>query len=133
MNKILLAALLSLLVVGRATASPDRASLDQGIRVDGAHKVAFRYVRVKTNEDGTSSIRGALDRLGPRPVRFGHLVYTLSDSRGKVLETGQTDYSGAITRRRSRGYSHFSIPLKRTWRPGFHRFSIAWKRRPYKG
>ena len=126
MNKKLLAALLPLLIVGCATSIENTPVQTQGIRVDGASTVAFHDVRV----EGTT-LTGNLARIGHNPVHFGHLDYTVTDSSGKVLESGQTDYSGAIKQRRSPNASRFSIPLKQSWQPGLHRVSIVWDDKPH--
>ena len=121
MNKTLLAALLPLFVVGCA-ATPDKTALQaQGISVDGASTVAFRNVRV----EGTT-LKGSLKRIGRNPVHFGHLDYTVTDTSGKVLQSGQTDYSGAIKQRRSPNASHFRIPLQQPWQVGIHHAAIVW-------
>ena len=121
MNKTLLAALLPLFVVGCA-ATPDKTALQaQGISVDGASTVAFRNVRV----EGTT-LQGSLKRIGRNPVHFGHLDYTVTDTSGKVLQSGQTDYSGAIKQRRSPNASHFRIPLQQPWQVGIHHAAIVW-------
>ncbi|MBO0611363.1 hypothetical protein [Thiothrix fructosivorans] len=121
MNKTLLAALLPLFVVGCA-ATPDKTALQaQGISTDGASKVAFRNVRV----EGTT-LKGSLKRIGRNPVHFGHLDYTVTDTSGKALQSGQTDYSGAIKQRRSPNASRFSIPLKQAWQPGLHHATLVW-------
>ena len=126
MNKKLLVALLPLLVVGCAVTPENTPLQTQGIRVDGASTVAFHDVRV----EGTT-LTGNLARIGHNPVHFGHLDYTVTDSSGKVLESGQTDYSGAIKQRRSPNASRFSIPLKQSWQPGLHRVSIVWDDKPH--
>lgn len=121
MNKKLLAALLPLFVVGCA-ATPEKTALQtQSISTDGASKVAFHNVRVEG-----ATLQGSLKRIGRNPLHFGHLDYTVTDTSGKVLQTGQTDYSGAIKQRRSPNASRFSIPLKQAWQPGLHRATLVW-------
>lgn len=126
MNKKLLTALLPLLLVGCAATSEKIALRAQGIQANGAARVTFQSLRVETNPDGISNLRGSLRRIGRNPVRFGHLDYTVTDTSGTVLESGKAHYSGAIERRLPRNASRFTIPLKQAWQPGLHRATIAW-------
>ena len=126
MHKKLLAALLPLLAVGCATSIENTPSQTQGIRVDGASTVAFHDVRV----EGTT-LTGNLARIGHNPVHFGHLDYTVTDSNGTVLQSGQTDYSGAIKQRRSPNASHFRIPLQQPWQAGTHHAVLVWHNHPH--
>lgn len=126
MNKKLLAALLPLFVVGCAAISEKTALQTQGISTDGASKVIFENVRIEATPNGTSQIRGGLHRIGHEALHFGHLDYTVTDTNGKVLESGRADYSGAIKQRLPRTASRFSIPLKQAWQPGLHRATLVW-------
>lgn len=130
MKTLLLAAVLSL-SMGVAVAAEDNAKQVQGIQTNGASKVAFQNLRIETASDGTVALRGSLRRIGRDPVHFAHLDYTITDSNGKVLDTGRTDYSGAIKQRRPHGSSYFSIPLKQPWQSGSHRASIVWHNKPH--
>lgn len=126
MNKKLLVALLPLLVVGCAATPEKTASQTQGISTDGASSVVFRDVRVEG-----ATLKGSLERIGRDPVRFGHLDYTVTDTSGKVLQSGQTDYTGAIKQRLPRQPSRFSIPLQQPWQAGEHQASIIWHNQPH--
>ncbi|MEN9503801.1 MAG: hypothetical protein RI964_3086 [Pseudomonadota bacterium] len=121
MNKKLLAALLPLFVVGCVTPIEKTTLQTQGISVDGASTVAFHNVQIEGE-----TLTGSLVRIGHNPVHFGHLDYHVTDSSGKVLQSGQTDYSGAIKQRRSPNASHFRIPLQQPWQVGIHHAAIVW-------
>ena len=130
MKTLLLAAVLSL-SMGVAVAAEDNAQQVQGIQTNGASKVTFHNLRIEKTSDGTVALRGSLRRSGRNLVHFGHLDYTITDSNGKVLDTGKTDYSGAIKQRHPHGSSYFSIPLKQPWQSGSHRASIVWHNKPH--
>ncbi len=125
--KILLCAVtLPLFLVGCANVAEKPTITPTAFTTNGASTVAFHDLRI----ENTNALCGNLTRLGRNPVHFGHVDYTITDHNGKVVQSGQTDYSGAIKQRRSANVSRFAIPLQQTWQAGQHA-TLTWHDQPH--
>lgn len=131
---------LSMLVVGTmlcagcATTTSTSTALDaQAVSIQNQVQspVRFHNVRVETDAQGNSIIRGALKRVGHNPVRFGHIDYQVTDTQGVQRESGTVAYTGAIKRRLPRTASRFEIPLQQPWQEGRFKLSLQWDDRQH--
>jgi hypothetical protein len=93
------------------------------------NKVAFQSVRLEHDRAGHHIIKGQLRRIARDPVHFGHIDYTVTDGKGKVLETGQTDYTSAIKRRRMQHPSYLTVAPTRVLEADNH-INLVWTPEP---
>ena len=121
MKILLYAVTLPLFLVGCANVAEKPTITPTVFTTNGASKVAFHDLSI----ENAMVLRGNLTRLGRDPVHFGHVDYTITDGNGTVIQTGQTDYSGAIKQRRSANVSRFAIPLQQPWQAGQHA-TLTW-------
>jgi hypothetical protein len=89
------------------------------------NKVAFQSVRLEHDRTGHHIIKGQLRRIGREPVHFGHIDYTVTDVKGKVLETGQTNYTSAIKLRHMQHPSYLTVAPKVALTSDSH-INLAW-------
>jgi hypothetical protein len=94
------------------------------------NKVAFQSVRLEHDRAGHNVIKGQLRRLVRDPVHFGHIDYTVTDAKGKVLETGQANYSSAIRLRHVQHPSYLTVAPKVALEAGSH-VNLAWMPGPF--
>lgn len=132
MNNLFLTALLPLLAAGCTTFTQNVPHKEaQDFTTIGTSRITFYNLRVETNPDGKSILKGSLRRFGRKPVRFGHLDYTVTDTNSNVLESGVAAYSGEIKRRLPLRRSRFAIPLQQAWQPGLHQIAVAFHDKPH--
>lgn len=96
------------------------------------NKVAFQNVRLEHDRAGHHIIKGQLRRIGREPVHFGHIDYTVTDGKGKVLETGQTNYTSAIKLRRMQHPSYLTVTPTVALASDSH-IILTWASAPAKG
>lgn len=100
---------------------------------DGRSKVVFRFLRVEQTPQGFPVVRGQMGRLFPRSsIPFGHLDYSLHDSKGKAVETGSAVVKapGSFSHFHVHSAAPFSFPLKRRLPPGWQ-IRLTWHERSH--
>ena len=95
------------------------------------NKVAFQSVRLEHDRAGHDVIKGQLRRIGREPVHFGHINYTVTDDKGKVLETGQANYTSAIRLRHVQHPSYLTVAPKVALTSDSH-INLVWTPAPAK-